>query len=357
MRSFGKRVKLGVSMIAVAFLLALGLLLALARYRQSADRQDTSGIHAMGQLEFIGSYRGDRSLVGRVVQREDIAPVSDLYYHNGLFGYTIESVPVTASTPEVPKPPAELAGPVAEAEQMQLDTNARVAGGQLAAAVYGSQVEPPKPVVFVVRHGSHTASPIVRQLLDKAVMRYAALLIYADGAGLLACVQTQPWSPSGCRGLTFLAEAPAWQPETVIDLEMDPINTFGIVGQSITGDTVYVIEPGAQDEQILWVVDTAAKSVRRLPLQGALAVCGGGFVPSPDGRFLATTGPVFPVGYLPETRLCVIDLADGTEHVVTSHEQEGYADWVIGWSASVPKRLYFGDAVSEEIWRLDLQLE
>ncbi len=349
--------KLRVSIIVTVGLLALGLVLVLAQYRHSAGRRDGSGIHAMGRLEFIGSYRDDRSLVGQVVQREGIAPVSAFYYYNTLFGYTVESLPATPSTPEVPKPPAELAGPVAEAEQVQMDTNARVAGGELAAAVYGSQVEPCKPVVLVVRYGRHTASPIVRQLLDKAVMRYAELVVYAGGAGLLACVQTQPSSPSGCRGLIFLAEAPTWQPETVIDFEMDPINTFGIGGQSVTGDTVYVTEPGAQDEEILWVVDTVAKSVRKVPLRGALPVRAGALVPSPDGRFLATTDPFFPVGHPPDTPLWIIDLGDGTAHLVTSHEQEGYADWVIGWSASVPGRLYFGDAVSEEIWRLDLQLE
>jgi len=249
------------------------------------------------------------------------------------------------------------------------------ADGTVAATVYGYTQHAPAAVPCLLAINDGTAT-VYRQLVCELDLSDSWIVPYNRGRGLLVFVDgtvplSRDWRDLEVWQGLFMLEAPEWAPRLVTDSESLGLNNMvSLVGQSADGSKIWLYggyvyrkhanaAPYASGGQ-LWVYDAIADttelvcsthSAGRVPARGPKHVAY--VIPSPDEDMLALVYPhPFPP-YSPRLPVRVVDCGSGTMHTLTSQLGMRYEHRPLGWSATVPRRLYFID-LDHDVWRLDI---
>jgi len=228
------------------------------------------------------------------------------------------------------------------------------ADGTVAATVYGYTGDAPAPVPCVLAINDGVATVYTDLVSELRLIFHSWIVPYNQGQGLLVFVRGKvplsgDWSDSEeWRGL-FDLEAPEWEPKLVTDSKRLGSNAWlDLVGQSADGSKVWLYgryARGSAGGGQVWVYDAIAGTTDLVCNTGYTIVQG--VILSPDEKLLALiSAPPKPFS-IQRTALRVIDLRANIMHTLV-----GLLD-PVGWSATVPRRLYFID-LDHDVWRLDI---
>ncbi len=322
-------------------------------------------VRARGRLEVLAKgnvhRESGRRLIGDVLKREDLAPVTSSNAYLRLYGHTTAVPQRSANTPDVPARPYPLAYAGHEDDDLSDDLS-RVAGGPVAAAVYGKRDWSFGPCVLLIRYGSRTSARTIRhQLIDRFCLSAARLVVCKGGKGLLICVDgdlpeddpTQEYRGKRFNAV-YTAEHPNWEPRLLLGTEA--LGEWGgYIGQTVDAGSVYFLSDTVSGpyQDALLRVDTQRNDVHvisRDPL-----ISGNYLIPSPDGGFLAIGWIPWYGSGLTQRPIRLIDSADGSVHTLTWRDHGSYADCPLAWSAHVAGRIYFV-TVGGKLFQLDIDL-
>ena len=317
--------------------LALGLVgacVVLRHERRPPRIKLSSDMYAKGRLRLVGPAITERA--GRDHPLDQLVPSEEFALVSPVLEYWVPHVlvrhvpPAGPATPDLPSAPEYLVPP--EDDDDPWGPLSTVAGGQLAAAVYG-RLWHEAPSILSIAHGRRGRAAVVKTtLLESVSLDQAWLVILDEGQGLLVHLDGSRDISQGLAGAyscAYIARAPEWQPRLLVDSERQG----GIpaisspAGRTVDGDTVYILgihpsETGGQCPRSLWAIDTRNETVRRICAPAELA---DGAIPSPDATLLASVHGVWR-GIEPELRapLRIIDSRSGSIHDVTWHAPPAY---------------------------------
>ncbi len=298
-----------------------------------------------------------RQVIGDLLERENVAPVASLIPYVGAYGFATVVPQRSARTPDIPDPPAELE--YTEREDVEAS---RVAGGPVAAAIYGKRDWSFAPCILLIKYGARTSARTIRhQLIDRFCLSAARLVVCKGGKELLICVDgdlpeddpTQEYRGKRFNAV-YTAEHPNWEPRLLLGTEA--LGEWGgYMGQTVDAGSVYFLSDTVSGpyQDALLRVDTHRNEVHvisRDPL-----ISGNYLIPSPDGAFLALGWLPWYGSGLTQRPIRLIDSADGSVHTLTWRDHGSYADCPLAWSADVPGRIYFV-TVGGKLFQLDIDL-
>ena len=359
--------KVGLTLLGLTVVVALSF----ALYHTFGMRRSTGrernvlpgeeNLQARGQLQLVahlGSPCGDARpdswelFKQRLAEqlKGKVAPVASGYEFFIPDEFTQQIPPKEPDTPSRPDPPAEL-GQLTEAE---LEHCGSVAGGPLAAAVYGTS-NGSDPCILMINYRTHgTVATLRRPLVDRAHLLGGWPVICKDGQGLAAKIDIKtPGSESSqSRDYLFLVEAPEWQPKLVLDSKTLGRN-FRWAASTADRSSIYLEDEDVPGMQRIIRRLTTDNATVEMVFQGRI-YGGAYFIPSPDESFLATGNMLLGTRFVGKG-VTVVDCVKGLAQEVTWEKQVTYCHTAMGWSADVPGRLYFVD-LRGDLWQLDIDL-
>jgi len=242
------------------------------------------------------------------------------------------------------------------------------ADGTIAATVYGYTPEAAAsvPCILAINDGVATGHT---GLVSELNLNFSWIVPYNQGQGLLVFVDgsvplSRDWRDlEGWQGL-FVLEAPQWIPRLVADSKSLGLNNLvSLIGQSADGSRVWLFGGWFQREHKtasgvqLWVYDAIADTTDLVCDMDSDDVHIEYVIPSPDGKLIALGSRFFVVPFSSASNrrnpLRVVDCRTNAMHTLTRSGRWMYLHQPVGWSAAVPRRLYFTD-LERNVWRLDI---
>ena len=315
---------------------AAGILLLLTVFNTRPSRPinplPEEPIHARGHLKLIGHVnlhsQARQMDIKRLLVGRDLAPQAP-------------SLRAGPNTPPLPKP---------QAGQWGLEY-ASVAADSISAVLMNRSDD--EATELVIHLGSKARYTTVTRPLLRMGNSGGALVPYAGGRGLFVLVTYQSSRGySTIRSAGYWAGAPEWKVGDAPELPLQP-RKLKVAGQTVDGSMIYVAE-GRYAAARLWLVDTAQKSIREVPLRSGQLSGDCKILPSPDRQFLLSAGDPWRSRGTRQG-LELVNVCDGKVSRLTWRQRGDYADSGLGWSASAPGRVYFVDALGN-VWQLDVDL-